>query len=108
MTSRLPPQPGEWIDREQPLDFQFEGVSYQGYTGDVLSSALWANGVRVLGRSFKYHRPRGIYSLANHDANALVSVGSRTNLRADCLPLETGLQASAVTVSYTHLRAHET
>ena len=43
MTSRLPPQPGEWIDREQPLDFQFEGVSYQGYTGDVLSSALWAN-----------------------------------------------------------------
>ena len=96
MTSRLPPQPGEWIDREQPLDFQFEGVSYQGYTGDVLSSALWANGVHVLGRSFKYHRPRGIYSLANHDANALVSVGSRTNLRADCLPLEAGLQASAV------------
>ena len=107
MTSRLPPQPGEWIDREQPLDFQFEGVSYQGYTGDVLSSALWANGVRVLGRSFKYHRPRGIYSLANHDANALVSVGPRTNLRADCLSLEAGLQASAVntlgSVSRDHL-----
>ena len=107
MTSRLPPQPGEWINREQPLDFQFEGVSYQGFTGDVLSSALWANGVRVLGRSFKYHRPRGIYSLANHDANALVSVGSRTNLRADCLPLEANLQASAVntlgSVSRDHL-----
>ena len=85
MTSRLPPQPGEWIDRDQPLEFHFEGQAYQGFSGDVLSSALWANDVHVLGRSFKYHRPRGIYSLANHDANALVSVGSRTNLRADCL-----------------------
>ena len=96
MTNRLPPRPGEWIDRDRPLAFRFEGRSYSGFAGDVLSSALWANGVRILGRSFKYHRPRGIYSLANHDANALVAAGSHTNLRADQLPLQEGLETQAV------------
>src|SRR5262249_38315766 len=73
-----------------------EGKAYQGYEGDVLTSALWANGVRLLGRSFKYHRPRGLYSLAGHDANVLVEDGSRTNLRGDLLPLRPGLDVRAV------------
>src|SRR5262245_44232546 len=72
MTQRLPPQPGEWIDRSRRLGFAFEGRSYTGFAGDTITSALLANGVRLLGRSFKYHRARGVYSLANHDVNALM------------------------------------
>ncbi|HZO91460.1 MAG TPA: glycine cleavage T C-terminal barrel domain-containing protein [Chthonomonadaceae bacterium] len=96
MTNRLPRQPGEWIDRERPLRFRFEGEEYTGYTGDTLSSALAANGVRLLGRSFKYHRPRGIYSLANHDCNALMCDGHQTNIRADVTPLWEGADVKAV------------
>ena len=89
MTDRLPAQPGEWIDRSQRLGFTFEGRSYTGFAGDTITSALLANGVRLLGRSFKYHRARGVYSLANHDVNALMEdrASSRTNLRADVTPL---------------------
>jgi sarcosine oxidase subunit alpha len=96
MTFRLPEQPGEWIDRKQPLRFRFEGQEYAGYTGDTLSSALAANGVRVLGRSFKYHRPRGLYSLANHDCNAMMQDGSRLNIRAGVTPLREGADFRAV------------
>ena len=48
------------IDRSRPLSFTFDGVAYRGYEGDTLASALLANGVHLVGRSFKYHRPRGI------------------------------------------------
>ena len=64
---RLPEQGGEWINRGKTLRFRFEGRDYEGLEGDTIASALWANGVKVLGRSFKYHRPRGILSAANHD-----------------------------------------
>ncbi len=83
MDRRLPLRDGEWIDRSRTVEFRFEGKTYRGYSGDVLSSALWSNDVRLLGRSFKYHRPRGIYSLMNHDANVMVENGSRTNMRGD-------------------------
>src|SRR5579883_2685981 len=96
VTNRLPEQPGEWIERTQVLRFQFEGQSYAGYAGDTLSSALHANGVRLLGRSFKYHRPRGIYSLANHDCNALMQDESQINIRADVTPLWEGADVRAV------------
>ena len=96
MTERLPSQPGEWIDRTRPLPFRFEGQSYTGYAGDVIASALLANGVRLLGRSFKYHRPRGIASLAGHDANALFTDGVRTNLRGAATPLVAGMELHAV------------
>ena len=96
MSRRLSPREGEWIDRDRPIEFQFEGTSYRGYAGDTVSSALWANDVWLLGRSFKYHRPRGIYSLAGHDANVMVENGQRTNLRGDCLPIEPGLYLHAV------------
>lgn len=96
MSHRLPPLPGEWIDRQHPIDALFEGDRLPGYLGDTITSALWAAGQRVLGRSFKYHRPRGILSFANHDINVLVQDGQRLNGRADVTPLTAGMVLSAV------------
>lgn len=96
MSARLAPRAGEWIDRDRPLQFRFEGRRYRGYAGDVVSSALWAEGARVLGRSFKYHRPRGVLSLANHDSNALLEDAARMNLRADVTALADGMELRAV------------
>ncbi|MCH2131107.1 MAG: 2Fe-2S iron-sulfur cluster-binding protein [Pirellulaceae bacterium] len=96
MTNRLPPQPGEWIDRQEVIDFHFEGQLYHGHAGDTLATALWSHDVRTVARSFKYHRPRGIYSLANHDANFIVEDETQTNLRGDVLPLSPGLDVRAV------------
>ncbi len=96
MSLRSPTIAGEWIDRTQPIQFTFEGKSYCGYAGDTISSVLWAAGQSVLGRSFKYHRPRGILSLANHDINALIQAGQQHNLRADVTPIAEGVELSAV------------
>jgi len=96
MTSRLPPITGEWIDRSRTIDFTFEGRAHRGFAGDTPTSALWAAGERVLGRSFKYHRPRGVLSMANHDVNVLMQHGARLNLRADVEPLEAGMALHGV------------
>ncbi len=96
MSKRLPTVAGEWIDRNKPLEFTFEGQRYSGFVGDTLSSALHAAGVRAMGRSFKYHRLRGIASMANHDVNTMVQVGDKLNLRADVTPLEQGMNAIAI------------
>ena len=81
MMYRLPPVPGEWIDRARALNFEFEGRPMRGFVGDSISSALAASGEMTLGRSFKYHRRRGIFSLANHDANNLFQVNGVPNVR---------------------------
>ncbi|NDP42077.1 MAG: hypothetical protein GZ089_05050, partial [Aromatoleum sp.] len=75
---RLPE--GGIVDRTRPLHFEYDGVAYQGYAGDTLASALLANGIHLVGRSFKYHRPRGIYSAGTEEPNALVQLarGART------------------------------
>jgi len=96
MSNRLSPIAGEWINRAQRIDFTFEGRHYWGYEGDTVSSALWASGQRILGRSFKYHRPRGILSMANHDINALMQDGQKLNVRADVTPLTQGMTLEAV------------
>ena len=96
MDRRLPHRDGEWIDRSRTVGFRFEGQQYHGFAGDVLSSALWASNVRLLGRSFKYHRPRGIYSLAGHDANVMLEDGQRTNIRGDSVLIEPGLDLRSV------------
>ena len=93
---RLPPVPGEWIDRSRPLQFRFEGAAAHGFAGDTISSALWAQGLRTLGRSFKYHRPRGLLSFANHDANVIVQQGDRLNVRADVSEAEPSAELTAV------------
>ena len=96
MNNRLPRLASHWIDRDHPIQFRFEGREYRGYQGDVLSSALWGAGCRVLGRSFKYHRPRGVYSLAGHDANVMLEDGLKTNIRGDQVLLAEEMNLRAV------------
>ncbi|MFO1170183.1 MAG: sarcosine oxidase subunit alpha family protein [Hyphomicrobiaceae bacterium] len=67
---------GGRIDRQKPLSFTFDHAHYFGFAGDTIGSALLANGVRLVGRSFKYHRPRGVYSAGVEEPNALVTIGS--------------------------------
>ncbi len=94
---RLPE--GGLIDRSQSLGFRFDGADCQGYAGDTLASALLANGVHLVGRSFKYHRPRGIFSAGAEEPNALVQLGegARTapNMRATEVELVDGLIAAS-------------
>jgi sarcosine oxidase subunit alpha len=92
--ARLPAPWGSRLDRGQVLGFRFEGTAYQGFAGDTLASALIANGVDVLSRSFKYHRPRGVLTLRGLDANAYVQLGDEPNAPADRLPLREGLVAT--------------
>ena len=96
MMYRLPSVAGESIDRNRPLSFTFEGVQYQGFAGDTISAALAAAGVMIMGRSFKYHRARGILSLANHDVNTLFQIGGMPNVRGDVVELESGMDVAAV------------
>jgi len=96
MMYRLPNVAGESIDRNRPLLFMFEGVAYQGFAGDTICAALAASGVMVMGRSFKYHRARGILSFANHDVNALFQIGGLPNVRGDVVELEAGMEITAV------------
>ena len=95
--NRLPS--GGRIDRSKPLDFVFDGRTLTGYQGDTLASALLANGVVLVGRSFKYHRPRGILSAGAEEPNALIQlgVGARTepNTRATQIELYDGLIAES-------------
>src|SRR5215813_10426407 len=90
---------GGRIDRSKPLRFTFDGKTYYGYQGDTLASALLANGVVLIGRSFKYHRPRGILSAGAEEPNALIQlgVGNRTepNIRATQIELYDGLVAES-------------
>jgi sarcosine oxidase subunit alpha len=89
---------GGLIDRSQRLNFSFDGRSLQGCAGDTLASALLANGIHLTGRSFKYHRPRGILSAGVDEPNALMTVWRdrarfTPNLRATQIELYDGLQA---------------
>lgn len=88
---------GGLVDRSQTLNFTFDGKRYRGHPGDTLASALLANGVRLMGRSFKYHRPRGVLSAGSEEPNALVELrwGARQepNTRATVAELFEGLAA---------------
>lgn len=90
---------GGQIDRSRTLRFTFDGLPYQGHPGDTLASALLANGVRLMGRSFKYHRPRGPLSAGSEEPNALVQLrtGARQepNTRATVAELFDGLEATS-------------
>jgi sarcosine oxidase, subunit alpha len=91
---------GGGVDRGRTLAFTFDGKPYRGFEGDSIASALLANGVRVVGRSFKYHRPRGIWGAWTEEPNAIVDVtrAGRTtpNLRATTEALENDLAARSV------------
>ena len=90
---------GGQIDRTKTLRFKFDGVAHQGHPGDTLASALLAGGVRLMGRSFKYHRPRGVISAGSEEPNALVELrtGARQepNTRATTAELFDGLTAQS-------------
>ncbi len=90
---------GGLVDREVPLGFSFDGRPLTGLAGDTLASALVANGIRLVGRSFKYHRPRGIVSAGPEEPNALVEKGRgawrEPNTRATTIELYPGLDASS-------------
>ena len=93
--NRLPPPNGALLDRAKPVSFHFDGRPYRGYAGDTVASALAASGVWLLGRSFKYHRPRGIVTMAGQDANTLVSLPGNPNCLADRTPIREGLTVVA-------------
>ena len=87
MSGRFRLPSGGRLDRRRAMRFSFDGKSYQGFAGDTLASALLANGVHLVGRSFKYHRPRGIVTAGSDEPNALIGVGGddahyTPNLRA--------------------------
>lgn len=99
MTQAFRTASGGVIDRSKPLKFQFDGKSFQGFAGDTLASALLANGVRLVGRSFKLHRPRGIFSAGVEEPNALAEMrtGARRepNTRMTMQELYDGLDAAS-------------
>src|ERR1700687_1820280 len=101
MISHRVRRPGARIDFEKPLSFSFDGQAYDGYAGDTLASALLANGVRMLARSFKYGRPRGIVGAGPEEPNALMQIetGALTipNLKATQVELYDGLVARRTT-----------
>ena len=90
---------GGLIDRAKRLYFTFDGMPYSGYSGDTLASALLANGVSLVGRSFKYHRPRGILTAGSEEPSALVELRSGTrrepNTKATVAELYDGLEAQS-------------
>ena len=96
-----------------PIEFSFDGRMLRGIEGDTVASALLANGLRVVSRSFKFHRPRGIYSAGYEEPNALVQLDSGAEsvpcARATLVPLSTGLTVSSEvgwpSVSFDALRA---
>jgi sarcosine oxidase, subunit alpha len=98
--SRLAAPLGCRIDRSQRLEFQFNGRRFSGFAGDTLASALLANGVQLVGRSFKLHRPRGIFSCGVEEPTGLVDLSAgatRTpNMRSTLVELHDGLVAASV------------
>ncbi len=90
---------GGLIDRSEILRFRFDDRFLEGHQGDSLASALLANGIRVVGRSFKYHRPRGILAAGSEEPNALVRLGegagAEPNCRATMVELRAGLRAAS-------------
>src|SRR5680860_1882710 len=85
------------VDRKQVIGFNFDGTRLTGHRGDTLASALLANGVRLVARSFKYHRPRGILTAGSEEPNALVELRNNArrepNTRATTVELYDGLNA---------------
>ncbi|MFV2038614.1 MAG: 2Fe-2S iron-sulfur cluster-binding protein [Acidimicrobiales bacterium] len=96
--SRLPPQPAEVIDRAAPVDFTWNGKPLSGFAGDTIASALVGNGVRIVSRSMKYHRPRGYMTADYWDPNGLVQVGDDPNVRSGHRLLTADMEVSAQNV----------
>ena len=98
MSKRLP-EGGLLIDRNKPIEFEFNGKKLSGFEGDTLASALLSNDQVLVGRSFKYHRPRGIVASGSEEPNALINLGEKEkfepNQRATTIELFDGLRAAS-------------
>ncbi|MFL2852190.1 MAG: sarcosine oxidase subunit alpha family protein [Candidatus Pelagibacter sp.] len=100
MTKNLRIKTNKYIDETYKVHFKFNGSTYYGYKGDTLASALLANDIHLVGRSFKYHRPRGIMTAGSEEPNAIVQLHDNTsrtepNVRATEIEIYEGLQASS-------------
>jgi sarcosine oxidase, subunit alpha len=92
MSQRLPAKPGQAIDRDKPLGFRFDGKQIAAFEGDTVGSALAAAGVTITGRSFKYHRPRGLTCMAGSCSNCLMQIDGVPNVRSCTEPVRQGMQ----------------
>ncbi len=100
MTKNLRVKTSKFIDETYKISFKFNGRTYYGYKGDTLASALLANDIHLVGRSFKYHRPRGIMTAGSEEPNAIVQLHNNTsrtepNVRATEIEIYEGLEASS-------------
>ncbi len=100
MTNNLRIKSSKFIDETYKISFKFNNKTYYGYKGDTLASALLANGIHLVGRSFKYHRPRGIMTAGSEEPNAIVQLHKNTsrtepNVRATEIEIYEGLEASS-------------
>ncbi len=100
MTKNLRVKSSKFIDETYKISFKFNNKTYYGYKGDTLASALLANGIHLVGRSFKYHRPRGIMTAGSEEPNAIVQLHKNTsrtepNVRATEIEIYEGLEASS-------------
>ena len=98
MSNNLRINKNNFIDQTVRISFKFNGKKLFGYKGDTLASALLANNIHLVGRSFKYHRPRGIMTCGSEEPNAIVQVGkdpalTDPNVRATEIELYEGLEA---------------
>ena len=100
MSKNLRVKTSKFIDETTRVSFKFNSKNYFGYKGDTLASALIANGIHLVGRSFKYHRPRGIMTAGSEEPNAIVQLNnnsalSEPNVRATEVEIYDGLEASS-------------
>ena len=91
---RLPTQRHEVIDRSEPITFRWNGKKMTGFAGDTIASALMSNGVEIVSRSMKYHRPRGYMTADFWDPNGFVQVGDEPNVRSGHRQLEPGMKVT--------------
>ncbi|MCH7489930.1 MAG: (2Fe-2S)-binding protein [Gemmatimonadetes bacterium] len=91
---RLNPHPSHLIDQSRPIEFLFDGRTYKGFEGDTVASALWAAGVRMFSRSFKYHRPRAPFAMTSADTNCMVRADDEPNVRACVKSIASGLNVT--------------
>ncbi len=100
MSENLRVKPSNFINEASRVSFKFNGKTYYGFKGDTLASALISNNVHLVGRSFKYHRPRGIMTAGSEEPNAIVQLGSdealtEPNVRATEIEIYEGLEATS-------------
>ena len=100
MSKNLRVKTSKFIDETSRISFKFNGKTYYGFKGDTLASALLSNDIHLVGRSFKYHRPRGIMTAGSEEPSALVQVNENTpltepNVRATEIEIYEGLEATS-------------